>query len=474
MAAPYPPPSAEIDPDFSPNDPRLARRHQAILARLEAAPEEPLLKAINTAAEQEGYYRFLRNPRVDEQLILAQHFAATAARANCLDRVAVVHDRSYFPAAVKEGKGFYGLRHPKQRGMLKQLSLVLAWGTRCPLGLIALHDFRRDIDKKERKKLLGVTKESDFWTLAIRQVRQSLHGTQRVHVIDSEGDSIELLDELVRLGESFVIRACHDRSLEEGWLFSQLEGAPVFGKRTIRLSHRGCYGSGKNRDRARQARSAEVEIRATSVVLKSWDSKITQLPVNLVAMVEPAPPEGEPPVQWYLLTDLSIDDPSDVMEIVDTYHRRWVVEDLFKVVKSGCRFNHRLHRSRHTASNALALLLPIASQILTWRFWARVKSEEPATRMFPNWAVLLLAARYPRLQRNATASEMWKCLAQFGGWRRSRSREPGWPALSRGVTRLLEQYQGIQLWEALKAGRAPPLESMSLQGFDPRQLEPPK
>lgn len=71
--------SEEIEASALP-DPRLRRRLGVILQRLSEKMGQPLPAACRDWAATKAAYRFFDNPRVDEQAILAGHFAATRAR----------------------------------------------------------------------------------------------------------------------------------------------------------------------------------------------------------------------------------------------------------------------------------------------------------------------------------------------------------------------------------------------------------
>ena len=98
------------------------------------------------------------------------------------------------------------------------------------------------------------------------------------------------------------------------------------------------------RARSRDARIAEVEVRATTVTLRPPDRpdrKLPQITINVVLVEETNPPEGCVPIQWLLVTTLPIDDPEQVRTIVQSYCIRWQIEIYFRTIKSGCRVEER-------------------------------------------------------------------------------------------------------------------------------------
>ena len=85
----------------------------------------------------------------------------------------------------------------------------------------------------------------------------------------------------------------------------------------LRASARDAKVEGETRKRreSRDARIAEVEVRATTVTLRPPyrpDRKLPEVTVNVVLVEETNPPHGATPIQWLLITTLPIDDPEQI------------------------------------------------------------------------------------------------------------------------------------------------------------------
>jgi hypothetical protein len=107
------------------------------------------------------------------------------------------------------------------------------------------------------------------------------------------------------------------------------------------------------------------------------------LTVNVVRVWELETPEGEIPVEWLLFTSEPVDVAPQISQVVDWYRARWVIEEYFKSLKTGCAYEERQLESRHALENALALLLPIAWQLLLLRQLARDEPDRPAASVLP-------------------------------------------------------------------------------------------
>ncbi len=92
------------------------------------------------------------------------------------------------------------------------------------------------------------------------------------------------------------------------------------------------------------------------------DRQLPPVAVNVVLVSEINPPSGDEPVEWLLVTSLPIDDVAQVPLIIQYYTVRWMIEVLFRVLKSGCRVEERLFEHLDRLLNCLAVYL-----IVAWR-----------------------------------------------------------------------------------------------------------
>jgi len=139
--------------------------------------------------------------------------------------------------------------------------------------------------------------------------------------------------------------------------------------------------------------------------------------------------------------------------IVDRYRARWLIEELFKALKTGCCFEKRQLGSLHALSNALSVLLPMAFSLLALRSEARRRPDAPATEVLSSdeIAVLCAAGRRP-LSANPTVRDALLAVAALGGHLK-RNGEPGWQTLGQGY----EQLQTMTLgWRLARAAASEP------------------
>ena len=171
------------------------------------------------------------------------------------------------------------------------------------------------------------------------------------------------------------------------------------------------------------------------------------LEVNVVVVREIDPPENQPAVSWTLITSEPIESEEDIAWIVDAYRARWVIEELFKALKTGCSFEKRQLESFNALQRALCIYLPIAWQLLQIRHLAQVRPDSPASEVIPELRLRLLAAlmkseKRRTLPANPTIKDVLFGIACLGG-HLARNGPPGWQTLGRGYDELLAAERGV-------------------------------
>jgi hypothetical protein len=430
--------------------------------RLAERPGETFPKALDDA-ELEAAYRFFGNDQVTPEAILAPHYRQTALRASALPRIIVAHDTTQFEfgGQVKR-RGLGHLIKPAAQGFFGHFALGMsADGERRPLGLLAVETvfrLKKTIGHKKwtKDQSLG---ESARWLRNVQAVEAQLAGcVEAIHVMDREGDQYNVLAALSDENKPFVIRSFQDRRLageEQARLRSVASSAKTTLRREVPLSPRANIEGPKGRRHpARRQRVARLCFAATTVFLKrtanATRSTPTTLRLNVIHVFEREPPKGEPPVEWFLLTNLPITSDDDVAFAVDCYRARWTIEEFFKALKTGCQFERRQLESAHSLLNALAILAPVAWRLLLLRHLARQKVRAPATSaLTPKQLEVLRAVAKKPLPARASARDALLAVATLGGHQKSNG-DPGWLVLGRGMHDLLLLELGWRAREAVE------------------------
>jgi hypothetical protein len=159
--------------------------------------------------------------------------------------------------------------------------------------------------------------------------------------------------------------------------------------------------------------------------------------VARIHVFECKPPPGQPAVEWFLLTNLPIDNDEKIGFAVDCYRTRWAIEEYFKALKTGCQFEKRQLESAHSLLNALAILAPVAWRLLLLRHLARAPKPGPASNALTTkqLQVLRAVAKKP-LPPKLNARDAMLAVAKLGGHLKNNG-DPGWLVLGRGMHDLL-------------------------------------
>jgi hypothetical protein len=429
-------------------DERLNRRLGLLADQLAERPGESFPKALDDS-QLEAAYRFFGNDRVSPEAILAPHFRQSARRAAERERVLVVHDTTQFEfSGNSKREGLGRLIKPAAQGFFGHFSLALsADGARVPLGLLALETVFR-LDKSIGHKNWTPAKnrgERARWLNCIDDAETLLAGrTKAIHVMDREADSYALLAGLADGGRDFVVRSFQDRVLvdHEARLREVARAAKPSIRREVPLSPRPQISGPKGeRHPARRFRIASLSIAALAVELprpsEAGNAGSATIRVNVIHVFEKRPPRGEAPVEWFLLTTLPIDTPDAVAFAVDCYRARWVIEEFFKALKTGCQYETRQLESADSLLNALAIFAPVAWRLLLLRHLARNDAKAPATAaLTPKQLQVLKAVAKKPLPPRPTARDAMLAIALLGGHLKSNG-DPGWLVLGRGLHDLL-------------------------------------
>lgn len=441
-------------------DRRLDARVLTIVEQLAPSPAKSLPQAAGGKTSLQAMYRFLNNDAVGPEGLMQGHVEQTLQRCRKAGLVVVAHDTTEFEYkgnAPREGLG--PLRSDESQGFLCHLSLALAGdGSELPLGALAQHTWsRQQLHRRKAKsgrRLSGheyakiEDKETDRWAQQVDRVKATVGGcAQVIHVMDREADMYPLLQQMVECGERFVVRASHDRSARsdaespQERMRSVVAGTEGLVVRQVDISSRNPDSKPKNNKGfpARKTRSAKLTFSAQSVQLKrpkgaegpEW------LTVNVVHVLETDVPDGAEPVEWYLYTTEPIDTSEQVESVVDYYRARWVIEEMFKALKTGCAMEKRQLESFDALLNTLALCVPIAWHMLLLRTVAHKSPEAPAEKVLSATQIeVLRTCGSHKLPVRPTAKDVLTAVAVMGGYLPNR-RGPGWLVLGRGMEKLL-------------------------------------
>lgn len=342
---------------------------------------------------------------------------------------------------------------------------VSADGARQPLGVVGMLPVVR-LSVEQSKDSPGLTYENERqrWPDLVGIVEdEKPTDVDITHVMDSEGDAYDLLEFMVSQKFDYVVRLCKERRLlthdgEVGLLKPSLKDATIQLTRSVTLSARKSKKapSKSSRTAERDERSATLDIRTTTAnILRPEGSKdyLSALHLHIVHVIEPNPPKGEVPVEWILATSHPIDTPEQAAAVVDAYRARWLIEEWFKSLKSGCAYQKRQLGSLDTLLTAFSLLAPIATRLLSIRWFARNEPDRPATDIITTAELeclrLIQTRRKRPLPKQPTVHDVLFAVARMGGFLKQ-NKSPGWQTLGRGFEEFQTMFDMFQLMNGAK------------------------
>jgi hypothetical protein len=456
--------------DLPLGDPRRTRRLVRCVEAIEQRPDASFPDVFTDDASLEAFYRLSNNDDVQYDRINA-HLAGKTWQAACDagGLTLVVHDTSEFVVSGEIHRPGLTRVGDRQSFHGHFAIAVAAEGPRVVHGALGFRPYVvRDktwlhVDGRDGETPLAVG--SDRWIELFEQVYAMAPVDDVVHVMDREGDCFRLLAAMDAREASFVVRSNHDRLtvMEDGRtmvvgdkLSAALAAAEVRACREVHVGRRSDHDrppASRKSHPARDAREAKLSVRFAHVELRQPDDTgLVDAPavfVTVIDVVELDPPAGEPPIHWRLLTNMKVETAEDALRIVDIYRRRWLIEEFFKAIKTGCAFSKRQANTRATLLRTLAILVPVAVKLLNLRTLADEAPDTSWERVLDDvqFEVLKQAVPKHRLTERSTVLDVMLAIAKLGGHLKSNG-APGWQVLGRGMEKLVAREEG---WRAAMA-----------------------
>ena len=447
-------------------DARRAKRLVSIGAAMSSAPGKSICELFSGTYAMNATYEFFKQDYAEPDAIQAHHRAAVRERLSQPGRYLLLEDTSdisYSGRQPIEGLAPAG-DGKSEKSQAFKLHSVLA--VRVPsdafvspsshhptlalMGLLhqtfALRQPR--VEKQERKdRKPDQWLETDLWADAAKAIGKAPTdpGIQWIYVADRGADIIDHLMAMNDAGARFVVRAKHDRrvhfggELAEGKLFSAVRERPALATTTLALRARP----------GRPARTARLSVSALpGVVIQSpkgpGHGKHTgpRMTLNAVRVWETEVAEACDRLEWLLLTDLPVGSAQEVLDVVQMYACRWLVEEFHKALKSGMGAERLQLEHGTRLMAAVAVMSIVALRLLDLRDMARLRPDDPAASagFDQDELEILTAARGKPL---TTVREVVRAVAKLGGFPgRKGDGEPGMIVLWRGFAELRGMKRG--------------------------------
>lgn len=438
-------------------DKRREERLKQIASALGRRPSASLPEtAKGDEATLKGMYRFFDNSCVEHAAILEGHVRATLERMRAVDTVLAVQDSTevYWTHGAK---GLGTLRAGSgggREGCLVHTTLALT-PERVPLGLLQQQVMQRHgpPHRGDHAERPIQDKESQKWLTSLSAVCQAHLAIPDTHVVsvgDREADVYDLFLVERPANVDLLIRATSDRRVAhpEHKLWSTVAAGDVVATVTVHV--------GRREDRP--ARTAHLTVRCRSVTLHPPKNraaeKLGRVTLWAILAREESPPSDAEPVEWLLLTTLTIDSPQDALRTLEWYACRWGIEVWHKVLKSGCQIEARELQTADRLIRCLAVFSVVAWYVLYATMLARHVPDEPCTLLLDEdqwqalYCVIHTTSQAPA--RPPTLRQAIRWIASLGGFiGRKGDGEPGIKSVWQGLQRLFDM---TLMYRALRPG----------------------
>jgi hypothetical protein len=431
-------------------DRRRTRRLARVAARMAADPSASIPGQMEGWAEAKAAYRLLDADGVTFEAIAAPHWRRTrACGPGCFlvlgDTTELdfgIHRRVPDLAPTGNGGGY---------GFHLHAALVVGAEDERIIGLAGerVHYRRPAPEGENTSQRLKRDRESDVWGDVIDQVGPPAAATRWVHVLDRGADNFDVYCHCLRQQSDWVVRASmlHRKVTGPGGVATAVRdlaaSSPEAGGYTLQLRARP----------KRPARRARLMVRFAAMTMPvPWNKSryvrqvaATPVPMWLVVVTEVDCPRGVKPIEWVLYTSLPVTSLEEAMRVISFYEKRWLVEEYFKALKSGCRVTGRQLKTKGRLEAMVGLLSVVAVRLLQLKAHARTEPDRPADEVVPmRYVNLLKLARGLKRTTALTAGRFYRELARLGGFLgRRHDGDPGWITIWCGWDKLQLMMRGV-------------------------------
>jgi DDE family transposase len=418
-----------------------------------------LRELADNRAEKVALTRFFRNKRVTVDEILqtaAERTGAAAAGRHVL----LIEDTSEinYEAKAKRKRGLGRVGNGADVGLFVHPALAVDAADGAVLGLAGATIWRRRRVKEDDYQSLPIEeKESWRWIATALKATTFLSTAALVTLIaDREADIYELFARVPDGHTHVLVRAVRDRALADvggGRMLSKIAAEPEAGRLSFDLAARP----------GRTARKVTLAVRFCPVTLRQpargadrRDPR--QVSLFFVEAHEIDAPPGEEPIVWRLLTTHKATTLAEAAWIVELYRRRWIIEQLFRTLKSqGLDLEDSLLSDGEALERLAATALIAAASVMQLvQGRAEAGSALPASRVFAPDEISVLEPLIRKLEgktakqknphpKGSLAWAAWG-VARLGGWNGyAKERPPGPVTFARGLRRFHAIAEGFAL-----------------------------
>lgn len=355
----------------------------------------------------------------------------------------------------------------KDIGFFIHPSLVVDARTGFPLGISSIQMWNRKWGKetksRDHREEPIEEKETYRWLHGAQESAEHLQTASSITVVgDRESDIYESFAMLSDQGIDLLTRAKHNRSLpkNEQKLFDHLSGQAISGHYSLKVA-------GDSRTH-RSTRLATMDVRYCEVVLKcprrrnkeGYPPELTLYAIEAIEQMESIP-NGEEAIHWRLLTTHKINELPKALLMLDWYSKRWLIEELFRILKSeGLELESSQLESGKALKKLAVMSLQVALQILQMKQERQGENQVQASIIFDKQEEQIgeaimskyegKTAKLKNPYKKGSLARMVWLMARIGGWKGYVSSGlPGVITLKKGWQQFQNIAQGVKIAKSL-------------------------
>ena len=425
-------------------DKRLFLRMLVVANDLSKNPMAPINQASEGWKFTKAAYRFFDNAKVTKDSILKSHIKKTLTRiGNHTSTILAIQDTTFLNYSHMKSAtdlGPIGKNSSSTSLGLVMHTVFAVTAKGLPLGFLHQDIWARDKEvtgssaTRHLKKIED--KESYKWLKAIREQSKVLPKNKNIiAVCDREADIYEFFNQANKLGVKLIVRASHNRCLEDGKkLWDSLENEKV------KFSYKLPLPNSKKDIATLQVRYTSVDFAFSSHKANYDNSPKVIKNITAIYVTEKNPPQHREALTWMLLANYKISSHKAAARVIKNYSQRWKIEVLHRIMKSGC--NIELTR---LLTNGRRIPFVALKSIVAWRLmlishYNRISPNDSAlsilTRSECN-ALYIAKHKKIGINQNFSAKKAITWIAELGGYlSRKADPTPGPTHIWRGWQRL--------------------------------------
>ncbi len=446
------------------SDTRIEKRAEKVMTDMLTFGKVVVNKFCSSNTEKIGAYRMFNNRNFDHEDLASGIYQSCKNNQGfkhllCLQDTTQIN---FHYNINRIGKDNIGSVASKNAGVFCHPMLVVEPDHSTPIGISSMKLWNRAWNRKsksERKyKSQHITeKESYRWLESALNTKELLSNTPTLTVIgDRESD---IYEEFVLVPDDrthLLIRSSVNRKLynSDEKLFETLAASKEQGTYEIEIKG----------NRKRKTRVAKMSLMFKKVKIQKpnnisskdypgyvemWAIETRELPESV--------PEGEEPILWRLLTTHQVESFEDAFQCVGWYSQRWLIEELFRVLKKkGLEIESTQLGTEDALKKMITMSLQVALVTMTLKLSINNQSEIKAALFFTEKQIQFIILVLGKLegktlkQKNPYPKETlaWAAwtIARLSGWSGYKSHgPPGYISIKTGRDIFYNKYEGYLL-----------------------------